>query len=318
MLATLIRKLFARITTDPEQPLLSKNVLEQLQQAGERYEAGDIAAARTLYEQVLRSDRDHPEAQYYLGVILGRAGDYSAAAELLGKVIEKQPQFADALNSLGNVMRLQGRPQDAADYYRRALAINADLAPVWTNLALCLRDVDHCTEAMEVLQRALAISPKYSDALVNLAMLWDDLGDVEQAHTLLLRVLDLDPNIAEAHVHLAQILLRRGDYAAGWREYDWRLRMDEWELLPKYSCPVWQGQEIVGKNLLVTAEQGLGDQIMFASCLNETLRRVEHCIVESHPPLTALFARSFPEAAISAVRVVNPVVGDDAINIPDL
>jgi hypothetical protein len=108
--------------------------------------------------------------------------------------------------------------------------------------------------------------------------------------------------MAEAHVELAQILLRRGDFAAGWSQYDWRLRMEKWEHLPKYSCPVWRGEDLKGKTLLVTAEQGLGDQIMFASCLPEVVQAAGQCIVESHARLAGLFQRSFPRISVSPRR----------------
>ena len=83
-----------------------------------------MAAARRIYEEVLRRDRGNSEAQYYLGVLLGRTGRLAAASELLQQVVTKDPQFAGALNALGNVRRLQGQPSDAEGYYRRALAMD--------------------------------------------------------------------------------------------------------------------------------------------------------------------------------------------------
>ncbi|HEV2008361.1 MAG TPA: tetratricopeptide repeat protein, partial [Burkholderiales bacterium] len=52
---------------------------EPLRRARARYDAGDIATARNIYEEVLRRDRGNAEAQYHLGVILGRAGRFAAA-----------------------------------------------------------------------------------------------------------------------------------------------------------------------------------------------------------------------------------------------
>ena len=271
------------------------------------YDAGNTAAARNVYEEVLRHDRGNIEAQYHLGVILGRAGRYAAASELLQQVVAKEPQFIDALNALGNVARLQGQPSDAEAYYRRVLTLDAGMAPVWVNLALCLRDSGRHQDAVDALQRALQLKPHDPDAMVNLAMVRNDLGESAEAQALLCRVLELDPNMAEAHMELAQSLLRRGEFAAGWSEYDWRLRTEKWEHQPKYSCPVWRGEDLNGKTLLVTAEQGLGDQIMFASCLPEVVHAAGHCIVESHSRLTALFQRSFPEVSISPRRFKDSV-----------
>lgn len=58
-----------------------------------------------------------------------------------------------------------------------------------------------------------------------------------------------------------------------------------------------------GKRLLITAEQGLGDEIEFATCLPEVERLraegvFEVVILECSERLTGLFARSFPNFAI--------------------
>jgi Flp pilus assembly protein TadD len=284
-----------------EQPAVGLDA-EPLRHARALSEAGNVAAARRIYEEVLRRDRENSEAQYYLGVLLGRTGRLAAASELLQQVVTKDPQFTGALNALGNVRRLQGQPNDAEGYYRRVLAIEAGTASVWVNLGLCLRDSGRNQDAVDALQRALQLKPDDPDAIVNLALVRNDLGESAEAQALLCRALELDPNMAEAHVELAQILLRRGEFAAGWSEYDWRLRMEKWEYLPKYSCPVWRGEDLKGKTLLVTAEQGLGDQIMFASCLPEVVQAAGQCIVESHSRLAALFQRSFPEISVSPRR----------------
>jgi len=286
----------------PVEPRVVGLDAEPLRHARALSEAGNVAAARRIYEEVLRRDRENSEAQYYLGVLLGRTGRLAAASELLQQVVTKEPQFTGALNALGNVRRLQGQPTDAEGYYRRVLAIEAGTASVWVNLGLCLRDSGRNQDAVDALQRALQLKPDDPDAIVNLALVRNDLGESAEAQALLRRALELDPNMAEAHVELAQILLGRGEFAAGWSEYDWRLRMEKWEHLPKYSCPVWRGEDLNGKTLLVTAEQGLGDQIMFASCLPEVVQAAGQCIVESHSRLTALFERSFPRISISPRR----------------
>jgi hypothetical protein len=60
------------------------------------------------------------------------------------------------------------------------------------------------------------------------------------------------------------------------------------------------------KRLLVYAEQGLSDQIMFASCLPDLLPQVGGCVVECAPRLVPIFRRSFPAARIK------PQARDDA------
>ncbi len=61
--------------------------------------------------------------------------------------------------------------------------------------------------------------------------------------------------------------------------------------------PEWQGEPLHEK-LLIYAEQGLGDQIMFASCVPDVLKMADTCLIECMPPLVPLFARSFAGATV--------------------
>jgi hypothetical protein len=89
----------------------------------------------------------------------------------------------------------------------------------------------------------------------------------------------------------------RGDFARGWPEYEWRLKQKK-RRRHHFPFPWWNGESLAGKTLLVYAEQGIGDEIFFASCLPEIIARAGHCIVECEPRLAPLFARSFPQATI--------------------
>jgi hypothetical protein len=99
------------------------------------------------------------------------------------------------------------------------------------------------------------------------------------------------------------MLLKRREFAAGWREYAWRVRIPEVDHWRDYDYPMWQGEALSGKRLLVQAEQGLGDQIMFASCLPDVLANAQSMVLECDPRLAKLFARSFPRAAVYRHRV---------------
>ena len=63
--------------------------------------------------------------------------------------------------------------------------------------------------------------------------------------------------------------------------------------------PGWTGEPIDGP-LLVSGEQGLGDQILLASMLPDLAARVREVTVEVEPRLVPLFARSFPGLKVVA------------------
>ena len=57
--------------------------------------------------------------------------------------------------------------------------------------------------------------------------------------------------------------------------------------------PVWNGGYVSG-TLLIWANEGIGDQILYSSAIAEVSRRADRVVVEVDPRLRDLFARSFP------------------------
>ena len=74
----------------------------------------------------------------------------------------------------------------------------------------------------------------------------------------------LAPAFAQAHWNLALALLAQGEYAEGFREYEWRLRLPELGgSVAPLPVPRWHEQDLHGKSLLLTPEQGIGDSLQF-------------------------------------------------------
>jgi hypothetical protein len=109
----------------------------------------------------------------------------------------------------------------------------------------------------------------------------------------------LDEHNPTARFHHAIALLLRRDFTHGWPEYEARLASEE---RPKQACPYprWSGEDLAGKTILVHCEQGIGDQIMFASCLPDLIARAGHVVLECSGKLADLFARSFPQVTVRA------------------
>jgi hypothetical protein len=98
------------------------------------------------------------------------------------------------------------------------------------------------------------------------------------------------PDCAEAHWNAALIRLRRGDFATGWRDYEWRWRKADWAGRRRsFSAPLWRGDEpIAGKTMLLHAEQGLGDTIQFVRYAPRVAERGTTVVLECAPQLKGL------------------------------
>tara|TARA_B100001079_G_C16324977_1_gene476375 strand:- start:194 stop:1135 length:942 start_codon:yes stop_codon:yes gene_type:complete len=86
------------------------------------------------------------------------------------------------------------------------------------------------------------------------------------------------------------------DFKNGWQQYQWRWKCDDFpsENRP-FHQPLWNGSNLSGKTILIWAEQGIGDEIMFASMLNDLRQSNANIMVECEQRLISLFQRSFPD-----------------------
>ena len=121
------------------------------------------------------------------------------------------------------------------------------------------------------------------------------------------RAIALDPAYLPSYLNRAAIWLLEEDYARGWQEYERRLANAELAPLhQRFGQPTWDGAPLAGRRILVYAEQGLGDEILFASCLPEVIDQAGHCIIDCDPRLAGLFRRSFPQATVHGGGQTDP------------
>ncbi len=116
-------------------------------------------------------------------------------------------------------------------------------------------------------------------------------GELDAAIALLRAGVRITPAAPLLHVSLGHALMLRGDYQAGWKALEWRRRVDfgAATFFPPMPGPEWHGEKFDG-TLLVRAEQGMGDCIMFARYLPAVARRVGRVVLACHRPLVPLLA----------------------------
>jgi tetratricopeptide (TPR) repeat protein len=259
---------------------------------------GRLDEAATCFEQVLQIQPRHSRAHNNLGGVLHDRGNVVAAIRCYAKAIEIDPDYADAHCNLGTALKAMGRMDEAVASYRTAISLRPEFADAWFNLGNLHRDRDDLDSATECYRHTLALVPSHVKARVNLAVTLKDQRKIDEALACYETVLAAHPDLAEANFNRSLIWLLRGEFARGWDAYEWR-----WEHDPRpnrYRFPFWDGASAAGRKILITAEQGIGDEIMFAACLADVIRAGARCIVECDRRLVSLFARSFPAAKFFA------------------
>lgn len=233
--------------------------------------------------------RELAQELHGVGLALLQAGRPREAVVPFRKALAIAPEFPDAAVSLGCALHLLGNYRDAVAAYDAALAIAPDLVPAWNNRGNALLALCRHGDALASYSRALELAPELHDARVALATCYQALGRVEEALAACEAVLGADSGHAEAHWNRALLLLLKGDYRQGWREYEWRWHKRGFTSpVRDFPRPRWQGEPISGTTILIHAEQGFGDTLQFCRYIPLVAARGSRVVFECHPPLAAL------------------------------
>jgi tetratricopeptide (TPR) repeat protein len=224
--------------------------------------------ALACYDAALAIRPDFPEAFSNRGNALLDLKRPVAALKSYDRALAIRSSYADALSNRGVALLDLQRPVEALASYRKALAVNPRFSDALSNRGVALRDLGRLEEALQSLDEALAIRPDHADALNNRGLLLHDLGRPEEALASYDNALAVRPRYADARFNRALTALSVGDFASGWRGYEFRWNRKN--AAARKLCapyPVWKGEDIVGKRLIVYEEQGLGDVIHFSRLL---------------------------------------------------
>lgn len=247
---------------------------------------------------------EHPEDVRILNgcaVSYLRLGEYPIAIQFLKKMVSKNPQDFDSWMNLCFAAGSSGQHSDAIFYAMQALQLRPLETRAHNNLGSVLLMVGRVQDALIAFDTAMQIQPGNLDAMSNTATAYSMLGQPEKALELYQRCIDGSVGNPEfqnsLRYRMSFDLFRTGQIKTGWKMYDKGfLPKDSRSRNPKrvFDQPLWQGQALDNKTLLVWREQGLGDELMFLGTLRELTARCKHVIVECDPRLIGPLQRSFP------------------------
>lgn len=234
------------------------------------------------------------------GLAAQQAGHLDEAIRAYRRAVTQNPGLAPAHFNLGQLLRQQGDYAGAALSFEGAARLRPHAADAWLNLGAMLERIERFQDAVAAYQRAVACHPDDPSPTYNLGNTLLSLGDFDGAATAYRTVIDLQPDHADAHWNLATALLASGDYVGGWRQYDWRWTKQGLDPATRCPWPLWKGETVAGKRILVWREQGLGDEILFATCIRELVALGAMVTVAASSRLVSLFARAFPGVEVVA------------------
>ena len=223
-----------------------------------------------------------------------------------------EPPPAVAHYRRGNSLRSAGQFEAALASYDAALALDPDYAHAWCNRGVVHQALGRHDSALASYDRAIALAPRDAMAHYNRALLLQQNARWAEALASYERAVEADPQFADAQYNRALAQLYCGDYASGWRGFEWR-----WQNAQRLSIgerrhgalPLWLGSEpLAGRRILLYDEGGFGDTLQFCRYAGVLAAQGATVLLEVQAPLVPLLTRIPGVTAVFAAGSALPPV----------
>ncbi|MEO7728067.1 MAG: tetratricopeptide repeat protein [Burkholderiales bacterium] len=247
---------------------------------------GNAELALRGYQAALAAGAVSAALHNNLGTIYLDRGKLDDAQQCFEEALRLEPAFAAARNNLGRVWRERHEFAQALECFRAVAPVEFDAR---VNVGQVLNDMGEHAQARTAFLACFEEQPDHVPVLCGLggACIW--LWQLDDAERYFNLALAREPANANARVGLANIALLRGEFALGWDLYEARVQIPKYEHQYASGHPRWHGEEMPGRTLLVSAEQGYGDVLMFARFLPSLTRARATVVFRCSKPLVRLF-----------------------------
>lgn len=259
------------------------------------------ADALTYYKKTIALDPQHEQAHLHMGGVYEKLNQHDEAIRTYNEICKENPNCFEAFHHLGNVYKHKEQLELAVEPYQKAYELQPKNIHIIMELANTYNMIDRCKEALQMYEKIVEINPAAISAQYNIGYTLKKLGHLDQALAIYDAVLARKKDYAPARFSRSTIYLANGDLEIGFKEYEWRWKAYG-EQAQKYNRPLWEGEDLTGKILLVFAEQGLGDTLQFLRYVKYLKEKNPHIrlMVETQNPLFDLLkGQSYIDELIS-------------------
>lgn len=246
----------------------------------------------------------HGATPEIIGVMLNLALEmamHSVAVKLAHILIEAEPNNPNHYVNLATAYTGANQLDESIEMLQSIIPMFPDNPNMWNVLATQVRSRDGVDASAVFFEEALRLAPDDFKILSNYGHSLLMKGDWDKALELDLRAIEANPKSPEPRLGAAQLLFYKGRFKEAWPHYEFRLntrrRMSQTQIYT-HGVPDWQGESLEGKTLLVCAEQGIGDEILFGNFLPYLYERAEKLVIGCDYRLVDIYRRRFPNAHV--------------------
>jgi tetratricopeptide (TPR) repeat protein len=272
--------------------------------------------ALSCFKKALELDKNSAEAWNQSGLVLIELEEYDAALNSFNNAILCEHDNFEALLNKGLCLNFQRKYKEALDIWSHLNTIFPNNKYVLTNIGVALTNLNRSEDAIPYLDKAIEIDPELPDAYANKGEALNILKKYEEANQYFIKAFNIKNNMPSAHLNYAFTNFMLNKLEDAWKEYEWRWKKNS---ILRIKKPQWDGKD-KSIRLLIWGEQGIGEQVLFGSMLNEINKFNKLKItVLVHKKLLSLFKNSFDNIRFIERNInIDKLEYDEQIFIGDL
>ncbi len=299
------------------QPSMNQSHQFLLQKAIEFINCKNYNSAEIFLNQLIKVDSRNTEAFRHLGIIKAINRNYELANYYFDRAIKIAPKNYYALCNKGSVLTKQKKFDEALYCFDQSIKLNPTHYEAWSNKGILYFDFLYFESALSAYEKAISIKSDFLPAILNKANVLLALNQETQAENIFLFLRENYPNYFAARYNYSLLLLNQKRFLEGWKEYEYRWLNPDFDserlIVNKKK---WTGDG-PNKNILIWAEQGVGDQVLYASMFKDLKRTNNNFTSIVDGKLIDIFKYSFPWINfLSKAEINNQIIDEYDSHIP--
>ena len=243
----------------------------------------NFSKAREIYEHLLKTNSVNINILQNYATLLAQTKEYKKADETFLKCLKIKPKDPLLLYNYGKLFHDQKIFDKAIELYKKSFSLDPKNDISLYNLGNIYVSQKKFEDAIKYFKEAIKINPSNFLAFNNLGFSYKYNGKFELAAEFYKKAIQQNPNFVETHLNYSTILLTMENFQDGFEEYEWRKKSKIFQDYLNYSnlkikTPIWNGEDLKNKTILIFAEQGIGDLFQFSRYLFQ-LREKFNCTV---------------------------------------
>lgn len=267
---------------------------------------GRPAEALASYDRAVALAPGHAPTWLNRGNALARLERPEASLASYERAVAAAPDLVPGHANQAQALNLLGRHEEALAAADRALALQPGHVGALGHRGSALYALDRFEEALAAHDAAARAAPGAGEPLTDLGMTLTALGRYDEAKGALDAAIAADPKAPLPRYRRAHVRLLQQDFAGGWPDYEARWGTPLFTVRSCGQATPFRGRltvsprrgDLAGRRILAVAEQGVGDEVMFASILPDLIADAASVTCVCDARLVSLFGHSFPDATI--------------------